>query len=30
MTGQGLAIAKRLSSEGVNLVLGSYLGEGGV
>jgi 3-hydroxybutyrate dehydrogenase len=29
MTGQGLAIAKRLSSEGVNLVLGSYLGEGG-
>ena len=29
MTGQGLAIANRLSSEGVNLALGSYLGEGG-
>jgi 3-hydroxybutyrate dehydrogenase len=29
ITGQGLAIARRLAAEGVNLALGSYLGEGG-
>src|SRR5687767_15803213 len=29
ITGQGLAIARRFAAEGINVALGSYLGEGG-